>query len=415
MLLRRSLVVGVLAGVAIAAAGCGGDDEADGGGGGSEQSSKPIRIGTSLPLTGEYSEPGKASKEGYEAWQAITNEGGGILGRKVEMVVRDDASKQNVAVADYTNLISQEKVDALLGTFTSILNLPASAVAERNQKVFICPACASPDLFERNFKYLFYAKQATASDEANALIEWIEGLPESERPKTAAYLAQDDPFTGPVIDGIQEKLEPLGIKTVVDEVYPPDTRNFDTLANQVAQEDPDILAQGSLFEDAVGMVRSMIKADYNPRLIFQTSAPALGEQYAEGIGAENTEGVMTATAWDDVLDSPGNKEFVAKYQEMFGQPAGEDAAGAYASAQVLQAAIEAVGSVEDQTALAEWLHENEVETILGTLSWDEVGRPQGTELIAQWQGGDPKILFPEDLATSEEVLYPKPEWGAGGN
>lgn len=410
MLKRLLLAVAVAA--ALIAAGCG-DDNGDSGsnGGGEETSDEPIRIGTSLPLTGEYSEPGKESKAGYEAWAKVVNDNGGLLGRPVEVIIRDDASKQNIAVSDYTNLISQEKVDLVLGTFSSILNQPASAVAERNQKLFVCPACASPDMYDRGFKFLFYGKQALANDEANALVAWIESLPENERPQTAAYVALDDPFAGPVIDGLQEQLEGLGVETVMDEVYPPDTRNFDTMANQMASEKPDLVAQGSLFEDGVSLTRSLIKANFSPKMLFQTSAPAIGEQYAKGVGRENTEGIMSATSWDDALETPGNQEFVETYEEMFGETPGEEAASAFVTAEVVQRAVEAVGSVDDQAALADYLHNNEVQTIIGTLSWDEAGRPQGENLIAQWQGGNLEIILPKDVATTDNIIYPRSAWG----
>ena len=103
--------------------------------------------------------------------------------------------------------------------------------------------------------------------------------------------------------------------------------------------------------------------------------------------------------------TPGNEEFVAKYKEMFGgTEVPEDAADAFATAQVMQAAVEAVGSVarEDQNKLADWLRENEVETILGPLSWDEAGRPEGEFLIGQWQNGKPEIVLPEDAATTRQ-------------
>jgi branched-chain amino acid transport system substrate-binding protein len=87
----------------------------------------------------------------------------------------------------------------------------------------------------------------------------------------------------------------------------------------------------------------------------------------------------------------------------------EDAADAYATAQVMQAAVEAVKSVDrkDQLKLADWLRENEVQTILGPLRWDQQGRPQGEFLVGQWQGGRPEIVLPEEAATSEEIL---PAW-----
>lgn len=420
---RRRGALAVLVAFGVLAAACGNDDDggetdADTDAAATDEteeteeapSGDPIRIGTSLPLTGDFSEPGQAAENGYMVWEELVNESGGLIGRPVEVVVRDDASEQNLAVADYNNLISQENVDLLLGTFSSFLNLPASAVAERNQMVYICPACGAPEIFEREFQFYFFTQQAIGPDQANLFAEYVAGLPEGERPQTAAYVTQDDPFTAPVIAGLQEQLEAAGIETVFDETYPPDTTNFDTIADSIRSEDPDLVAQGSIFEDGVGLVRSLIRADFNPSHLFQTTAPGLGDQYAEGVGEGNTEGVWFATSWDENLDSPMNAEFVAAYEEMFGDTPAEDAADAFASAQVLQAAVEAVGDVEDQQALADWLHENEVETILGPLAWDEVGRPNSEFLLAQWQGDGFEVVLPEELATSDEIVSPKPDW-----
>jgi len=194
---RRGLGALALTGVlALGLAACGGDDS--GGGGGADG---PITIGTSLPLTGEFSQPGQAAQEGYQIWQQMVNDSGGLLGRDVELVVKDDASNQNTIVADYNALISQEKVDLLLGTFSSLLNLPASAVAEKNQMVYIEPAGGSPEMFTRGFKYLFFSQQATADKQGKLFTEWVASLPEDQRPKTAAYPTLDDPFAAPVVEG----------------------------------------------------------------------------------------------------------------------------------------------------------------------------------------------------------------------
>ena len=407
---RRGWKAAALGGaLVLALAACGGGSSGDGDG--DQASSEPIRIGTSLPLTGEFSQPGKAAKEGYEVWQAMVNESGGLLDRDVELVVKDDASNQNTIVSDYNALISRDKVDLLLGTFSSLLNLPASAVAERNQMLYVEPAGGSPDMFNRGFEYLFFAQQATADKQGKVFAEWVASLPEDERPKTAAYPTLDDPFAAPNVEGIRGMLEDAGIKTVYQETYAIDTKNFDTIVNAMKNADPDLVVHGAQFEDGIGMTRSMLKADFTPDMFFQTNAPSFGDQFTEGIGEENTEGVIYAVSHSPTADTPGNKEFVAKYEEMFGSgEVPEDAADAYAAGQVLQAAVEAVGSIDDQQALADWLHENEVDTILGPLSWDETGAPQGEFLIGQWQNGKPEIVLPEEAATAEIEAG----WSPGG-
>lgn len=402
----RRITVAVLSSLAmLGMAACGGDA----GGGDSDG---PIRIGTSLPLTGEFSQPGKAAKEGYEVWQEMVNADGGLLGREVELLVKDDASNQNTIVADYNALISQDKVDLLLGTFSSLLNLPASAVAERNQMLYIEPAGGSPEIFSRGFKYLFYTQQATADKQGDVFANWVAGLPEDQRPKTAAYPTIDDPFAVPTVNGIKAILESAGIETVYEETYAIDTRNFDTIVNAMKSQDPDLVVHGAVFEDGIGLVRSMTKAGYNPGWLYQTSAPSHGDQYADAIGVENTEGIIYAVSHAPQAKTPGNAEFVAKYEEMFGGLPPEDAADAYASGQVLQAAVEGVGSVEDQEALANWLRENSVETILGELRWQENGSPDGEFLVGQWQGGKVEFILPEETATTDDIVM---GWKPGGS
>src|SRR5215218_5855549 len=404
MLKLRWLALFALVLATLTVGACGDDDN---GGGGGDGGGEPIKIGASLPLTGEFSEPGKAAQQGYKVWEAMVNEKGGLLGRKVQMVIKDDASNQNTIVADYNALISRDRVDMLLGTFSSLLNLPASAVAERNRMLFVEPAGGAPELFARDFKYLSFAQQATADHQGDVWADYIAGLPADEKPKTAAYPTLDDPFAQPTSEGIEKVLSAAGIKTVYRKTYTIDNPNFDSIANSIKGADADLVVHGATFEDGVGMVRALQKANYTPDWFYQTTAPSLGDQYAKGIGKENTEGIFYAVSHSAEATTPGNEEFVAKYKEMFGgEEVPEDAADAYATAEVMQAAVEAVKSVErqDQTNLADWLRDNQVDTILGPLSWDDAGRPEGEFLIGQWQDGKPEVVLPKDVATSEKIV-----------
>lgn len=408
MRIRRgaAAAIGVLLLVATACS-----DNGNGGGGGNASSSEPITIGVSLPLTGDFSQPGGEAKRGYEVWSELTNESGGLLGRQVELKIVDDASDQNTIVSDYNRLISQDKVDLLLGTFSSLLNLPASAVAEKNKMVYVEPAGGAPDMFSRGFEYLFFAQQATAPHQGDLFAQWVLGLPADQQPKTAAYPTQDDPFTQPVIDGIRAQLEAGGIKTVYKTVYPPDTSNFDTIASDIKASGAELVAEGAVFEDGIGIIRSFQKAGYNPSILFETSAPSNSDQFSSAIGLPNTEGIFYAVSWSAAAGTPMNKEFVDRYQQKYGQLPAEDAADAFAAAQVLQAGVEAAGAI-DQGKIKDWLHSNSVDTILGTLSWDETGAPQQAFLLAQWQSGESQIVLPEELATSDTIVNPKPDWSS---
>jgi branched-chain amino acid transport system substrate-binding protein len=411
----RWLVLALLTMAALAAAGCGDDDDDGGGGGGGKATGEPIKVGASLPLTGEFSEPGKAAQQGYKVWEAMVNDSGGLIdGRPVKMVIKDDQSNQNTIVADYNALISQDKVDLLLGTFSSLLNLPASAVAERNRMLYVEPAGGAPELFERGFKMLFFAQQATADKQGEVWANYVTELPADQRPKTAAYPTLDDPFAQPTSEGIEAILSKAGIKTVYRETYTIDNPNLDGIASAMKARKPDVVVNGATFEDGVGMVRALRKSGFTPKMLYQTTAPSLGDQYAKAVGKATTEGVFYAVSHSKEAKTPGNEEFVAKYQEMFGgTEVPEDAADAYATAEVLQAAVKAVGTIDRkrQLELADWLRENEVDTILGPLTWDDLGRPEGEFLVGQWQSGVPEIVLPKEAATSDKII---PEWRPDG-
>jgi branched-chain amino acid transport system substrate-binding protein len=387
----RWLVLAILAAgvLGLVAAGCGGDDN---GGSASSEGGGTIKIGASLPLTGEFSEPGKAAQQGYKVWEAMVNEKGGLLKRKVQMVVKDDASNQNTIVSDYNALISKDKVDLLLGTFSSLLNLPASAVAERNRKLYVEPAGGSPDLFSRGFKYLFFAQQATADHQGDVWAKYIASLPADQRPKTAAYPTLDDPFAQPTSEGIEKILSQAGVKTVYRETYTIDNANYDSIASSIRGKGADLVVNGATFEDGVGLVRALLKVGYHPKWLYQTSAPSLGDQYSKAIGKENTEGVFYAVSHSVKAKTPGNEEFVAKYKELYG------------GTEVPEDAAEGVGSIDDQLKLADWLRGHSVDTILGPLSWNEDGSPKGQFLVGQWQDGKPEIVLPKEAATSDHIV-----------
>ncbi|MHB1212131.1 MAG: amino acid ABC transporter substrate-binding protein [Candidatus Nanopelagicales bacterium] len=419
--MRAGSLVASLAVVTMVAAACGSTSTSESSAGsagasaaasdGGAASTDPIRIGISLPLTGDFSQPGGEAKKGYDAWVTLVNANGGLLGRQVELVILDDASSQEQVVTDYNNLISQEKVDLLLGTFSSLLNFPASTVAENNKMVLVAPAGGSPKIFEANPTYYFFAQQAIGPDQANPFVSMIAGLPDDQKPKTAAYVTQDDPFAAPVIESMQAQLEAMGVETVYSEVYPPETTNLQPFASKIAAASPDLIAQGAVFEDGVSLVKSLVQVGYNPKIMFQTSAPSNGKQFSDAIGMANTEGIFYAVSWSEKSPTPGNAEFIAEYQAQNGAglvPA-EDAADAYAAAEVLATAVEATGGL-DNVALKDWLHANAVQTILGELSWDEAGRPQGDFLLAQWQNGGVEIVAPPEAATTDNLVVPKPAW-----
>jgi branched-chain amino acid transport system substrate-binding protein len=409
MRVRRSVTAASVAALAMGITACGGPGgSSDSGSEGGDEG--PITIGVSLPLTGDFSEPGKGVEQGYRYWEKWINENGGLLGRDVEVSIVDDRSNAETVVSDYEAFISNDEVDLLFGPYSSRLVIPSARVAEEYGMLFVQPAGSAEEVFTSGFQNMFYAAPSVASENYNYLAEHIAEMPEADRPKTAAYATMDDPFAQSTAYGLKEELEELGIETVADEVYPPNTTDFGQIAAQIADADADVLVGGTQYQDAVNMIIALQQLDYQPDLAAFSTAPT-NPEFTEAIGG-GSEGILAPTGYTPEATWPSNEEFVEGYEAEYGTLPGEDQANAFTVGQVVTAAVEAVGCAEQgdcQQELVDWLKNNEVETVVGPLTWDQDGRPEGAHMMQQYVDGEIRIVLPEDLAEAE-FLYPKPAW-----
>src|SRR5215470_8990306 len=301
---KRGMTVAVVI-AALATAACGRDRKSGG------SASDPIVIGVSLPLTGDFSEPGKGIQRGYEAWAKVVNDAGGLLGRPVKLKFLDDQSSADRVVSDYEQLIGKDKVDLVFGPFSTRLVVPSARVAEEYGMLFVEPAGAAKQVFEQGFKNLFYAAPAVATAHYNHLAKYILALPEATRPQTAAYAAMDDPFAMSTAYGLKALLEAGGIKTIVNEVYPPSTTDFGSIAAKIAASKADIIVGGSQYQDGVNLIIALQQLGYQPKLAAFSTAPTEPE-FAKAIG--KTEGVLAPTGYTPKGTFPSNLEFVQKYK-----------------------------------------------------------------------------------------------------
>ncbi len=371
----------------------------------------PIVIGASLAQSGRRAGPGIAAKQGYEVWAAMVNDTGGLLGRPVELIVLDNGSEQERVVADYEKLITKDKVDLVLGTQSSFLVIPSSEVAARYGYAYVEPAGGAPEVFNRGLTNLFFAQPGQSARQADPFALYILGLPADQRPQTFAIVTSDDDFALGIMERFRGLLINGGLELVFDTIYPQETTDFSGIADQVATLDPDLIIGGTTLPDSISQIQAYQQADYQPRFAFFTSGPSLPEPFRQALGTA-TEGIFSAVSWFPEGNDYQNVEFTNKYLEMFGGTLGdvpEDAANAFTAGQVLQQAIEEIGSI-DNAALIEELHRGIYETVVGSLSFDETGAPQGSYMLLQWQGDNFVIVGPRDRAETDPLPPPKAEW-----
>lgn len=370
----------------------------------------PIVIGSSISLSGDYSDDGKAVQQGYQLWADALNAKGGLLGHPVSFKLVNDASSTDQVVTNYQNLFTVDKVDLAFGPFSSFLTIPASVVAARYSYLFPSPASGSPQVFNRGLNNVFHVQPSTGVQALQVFANWVLSLPAAQRPTSVAYATQDDPLIEPGVEGVRATLEAAGITTAYDHVYPKETSDFTPIALAVAHANADVVVLGSELPDSVAFIRTFVQQKYNPKAFIEFNGPDQGSEFTSKVG-KDVEGIMCPAGWFPTLPSPGNADFVAAYVAKYGGAAADvpgDAAEAYSVGQQLEQAVNQTQSLDNKT-LIDAFHSMTFTTVQGTWSYDSAGRPSGTGILGQWVGNEFDVVYPADVAM-KPFEYPKPVW-----
>lgn len=376
----------------------------------------PIKIGASVSQTGSFSALGQNQFRGYQLCVKRANDKGGLLGRKIELVTEDDKSDAAAAVRIYESLITDKKVDAILGPYGSPNADAVAEVSEKHHMPMIAPLASATAIFKKGRKYVFMVQSPAET--------WFEGLLDiaSKRGlKTVAVMFEDTIFTKAAASGAVETAKRKGLTVVVNEAYPKGTADFTAILTKVRAANPDVLIAGTYFEDAVAITRQLKTLDINPRVFAVTVGGDLPKFY-ETLG-KSAEYVYGTTQWDPSLITlragglipvarqyPGAKEFVEEYQKMFpGADLSYHSAGGYSGCEILHEAIRRAGSL-DKEKVREALLKLEMNTVFGPFRVDAGGFQVGHKaLLIQWQDGKKAIVAPEELA-ADKPRIPTPEW-----
>src|SRR5581483_5914596 len=209
----------------------------------------PLIIGASLSRTGDFSADGQAFEKGYRLWASDVNAHGGLLGRKVQLKILDDASSPNQVVSNYQTLFGADHVDLAFGPFSSLLTTPASSVAARFRMALVEGAGGAPSVFDtpsNQADHNVFDVSLPIADEMLPFVKWIASLRSSQRPKTAAYPMAQDPFADPPVQLARTELQKLGVRTVYSNgPFPEEVASYKAPADQVAASGADLVVLGS--------------------------------------------------------------------------------------------------------------------------------------------------------------------------
>jgi branched-chain amino acid transport system substrate-binding protein len=362
---------------------------------------KPILIGASMSLSGTYAASAKYSLEGTQLWVDDVNGRGGLLGRPVRLIYYDDKSDPNTGVQLYEKLITADKVDLIVGPYSSGVTSAVSTVAEKHHMVMLGPEAADAKIYSRGYKYNFQAQTQAGRYMLGALT-----LAKTNGYKTLAMLAEDTAFPKAVSAEVARLAGEHGLEVVFNETYPKGSSDFSALLTKVKQIGPDVLFANSYLPDSQGIIRQSHELGVDAKM-FAVAVGAAEPEFAN-LGA-TAEYVFGATQWAPTMPWAGNVEFVKAYEKKFNRPPDYHSAANYAAMQVLEAAVRQVGAI-DQDKLAAAIPKLKLDTVYGRFEVDPRGVQVGfTSALLQWQKGKQVLVWPEALAKGKAIL-PTPPW-----
>ncbi len=363
----------------------------------------PIKIGASMSVTGTYAKPGTYQKQGYDVCIDELNAKGGILGRKVELVIYDDQSQPATAVRLYEKLITEDKVDAVMGPYSSAVSEAVANVTEKYKKVMVAPLAATTSIFKKGRKYIFMVITP-----AENYLEGLIDMAAKRGLKTVAIINEDTLFPKASASGTVEAAKKRGMQVVLQEAYPKGNTDFSALLVKIKAANPDVLAAGTYFDDAVAITRQMKELNVNPKMFGLTVGGDLPEFY--NLLKQNAEYVYGSTQWDDSLPYPGQKEFLAAYKAKFkGQEPSYHTAAGYAGCLIYAEAVKRAGTL-DADKVRDQLLKMEIKTAFGEYKVEPDGFQIAHKMVMlQWQDGKRIVVWPDDLANGK-MRFPTPEW-----
>jgi branched-chain amino acid transport system substrate-binding protein len=362
----------------------------------------PIRIGASLSLTGTYAKPGTYQKEGYDVCADEVNAKGGLLGRKVEFVLYDDQSNPATGVKLYEKLITEDKVDAVMGPYSSPISEAVANVTEKYKKVMVSPLAATTSIFRKGRKYIFMVISP-----AEVYLEGLIDMAVKRGLKTVAIVNEDTLFAKASANGAAELAKKRGMQVVLQEAYPKGNTDFSGLLVKIKALNPDVIAGGTYFDDAVAITRQMKELGVNPKMFGLTVGGDLPEFH--DLLKQNAEYIYGATQWDESLPYPGQKEFVGAYTKRFKHEPSYHSAAGYAGCLLYVEAARRAGTL-DADKVRDELLKLKTRTAFGDYAVDQDGFQIAHKMVMlQWQDGKRIIVWPDDLANGKP-RFPTPPW-----
>lgn len=301
-----------------------------------------IKVGVLAPLSGFAAADGKSVLTGTEIALEEINTRGGLLGRRVELVVYDDQADPKQAVSFARRLVELDRVSFIVGGSYSGASLAAAPVANDAGVLFLAAYAVHPDV-TRGKPFAFrMGLLGPVQGRVGAQLVQDLGL------KRVAILTIQNDFGRALEAGFREHAARVGLELVFGELYPPGTQNFTPVLARVRASGADVLYASGYYAEAANLVRQARALGLRIPIIGQEGYDS--PKFLELAGPA-AEGVLLTTTLDRDSRSPEVQDFLKKYRVKAGIPADMVAASGYSALKVLAAAIQKAGRL-DPSAVA---------------------------------------------------------------
>jgi branched-chain amino acid transport system substrate-binding protein len=371
----------------------------------------PLKVGVLLPRSGHLALIGQACQRGADLAVPILSD----LGHQVTLMNADTESSPDVGRTQAERLI-REGANVLIGCFDSATTLAVAQVAEQRGVPFVINIAADPKITEQGYKYVFrnFPTSVMLGTGGLGLLNDLFKAT-GATPKTAVLMHVNDSFGQSMLGGIKALAPRLNLPFEIKETiaYDPKARDLSIEVAKAKAVGADLHLVVTRLNDAILMVREMVKQRYEPMGIVSPGSPGMYEkQFFKTLG-KNADYAITNVAWFDPKQDL-NKRLQEAFEKAHPDETYELNIGFTFEAVLVAAdAYKRAGSGSAQ-ALTEALRATNLERRVmlgGPITFDEQG--QNKNIIAaaiQNRDGRPEVVLPAANATQKPV-FPMPKWG----
>ena len=371
-----------------------------------------VTLGASVQLTGNLADTGRIYRDAYQfAVERINAQGGVKIGEKphkLALKILDNQSDLKLATGQQERLVTKDRVNFLLGPFSSNAVLAGAAIAEKYQVPMVQGGGASSQIFARGYKYVFGTLPAS-TDYFRSTIAMLEQL--EPRAKTVGLVSGDDSFDITLSKETSELVKKAGLEVVLDQQYSERSPNFFNILTLVKGRAPDVLLWSGHEAGAINFIRQSKSRNINPNLLASFTVGVTSANFRKALG-DDANYVFGMTPW---LPTERLKDrwfgdavqFAKAYEEKFGYAPDYHAAAAVAAVQALVEAMETPDSF-DPGDVRDALANLDFESIYGRVHFGDNGQITMPQTVVQIQGDKLIEIFTDKFIN--QPIYPVPAW-----